>query len=459
MNTPRRVLPLLPLALGACGTSTGSDAGSADPNAPTYYRDAKVIIDARCASCHQDGDIGPFPLTTYDEVTAFSTAILASIEGGTMPPWQPSDDCREYVGSIDLTDDERETLLAWLEAGAVEGDPADAPAEDDAEAPPSFEPDITVQLPEPYTPTKEPDDYRCQLIPWPAQETRYVTGLRVTPDQRSIVHHTIVFLAGPDQVEQFQAYDDAEEGPGYTCYGGPTGGGGGGGGVEGLDAFRPLGSWVPGTPNLPYPAGTGLRVEPGSMLVVQMHYNTLSSAPVPDQSTVEFTTAEAVEREAVKLIPIDLGWVTNGLLGEPMTIPAGEAHVEHSTTAGFDSMMLNRARTELGLGVDAPLVLYDANHHMHQLGTSQRSEVRHEDGSATCLLDIPEWDFNWQGSYQLAEPVTIRPGDELWMGCTWDNSASNQPVIDGEVREPADVVWGEGTTDEMCLASYYVTRE
>jgi len=70
-----------------------------------------------------------------------------------------------------------------------------------------------MPLPEAYTPTLEPDDYRCQLIPWPAEGVEYVTGLRVQPDQRAIVHHVIVFLAGPEQVAQYQAYDDVEEGP------------------------------------------------------------------------------------------------------------------------------------------------------------------------------------------------------------------------------------------------------
>ena len=81
---------------------------------------------------------------------------------------------------------------------------------------------LSLQIPEPYTPTRGPDDYRCHLIPWPNEETSYVTGINVIPEQTSIVHHVILFLVGPDQVEQFQAYDDAEEGPGYTCYGGPT---------------------------------------------------------------------------------------------------------------------------------------------------------------------------------------------------------------------------------------------
>ena len=87
----------------------------------TYYGAAKAVVDARCATCHQTGDIGPFPLTTYEEVKAFEGAVRASIVNGTMPPWQPSDDCNTYTDNYDLTSDERELLLTWLDEGAAAG--------------------------------------------------------------------------------------------------------------------------------------------------------------------------------------------------------------------------------------------------------------------------------------------------------------------------------------------------
>ena len=322
--------------LGCSDTNNDdSDANNGD-SLPSYYGQAKAIVDARCATCHQAGDIGPFPLTTYQEVTAFAGVVRASIVNDTMPPWQPSDDCNNYLDNYDLTLEEKDILLAWLDGGAPEGEPGNEPMSSSPLEEAPFEADVSLELPEPYTPTVEPDDHRCQLLPWPEQETRYVTGIRVTPDQRAIVHHVIVFVISADQVTEYQAYADAEEGPGYTCFGGPTPVTEGGTmGVPNIP--RQIGFWVPGVRATPFPAGTGIRVEPGSMLVVQMHYNTSTAAPVADQSVIEIATTEAVEREATIVQVLDLGWVTDGQFGgDPMTIPAGDEDVAHDTSVAFN---------------------------------------------------------------------------------------------------------------------------
>ena len=127
------------------------------------------------------------------------------------------------------------------------------------------------------------------------------------------MHHTIVFVIGPDQVAEYQAFDEAEEGPGYECFGGPRPAGGGGQGLGGAPSIpAQVGFWVPGAPATPFPEGTGIRIEPGSMLVVQMHYNTRTAAPVADQSLIEITTTDSVEREGFMVQVLDIGWVTNG---------------------------------------------------------------------------------------------------------------------------------------------------
>ena len=122
-----------------------------------------------------------------------------------------------------------------------------------------------------------------------------------------------------------------------------------------------------------------------------------------------------------------------------LDIPAGERDVTFSTT--FTSYR------------DTPLSIQGATGHMHTLGQQITTTLIHDDGTEECLLDIPDWDFEWQQAYDFLDDewATLSPGEQLTLSCTYDNSAENQPVVDGEQLDPVDVTWGEGTLDEMCL--------
>jgi hypothetical protein len=94
---------------------------------------------------------------------------------------------------------------------------------------------------------------------------------------------------------------------------------------------------------------------------------------------------------------------------------------------------------------------------MHTRGTRAKLEIERAGGAKECVLEIPQWDFHWQGAYDLTQPKTARPGDRLALECHWDNSAANQPIVGGQRQPPRDLNWGEGTNDEMCLGLFYVT--
>ena len=91
--------------------------------------------------------------------------------------------------------------------------------------------------------------------------------------------------------------------------------------------------------------------------------------------------------------------------------------------------------------------------HMHSIGTHIRLDLIRQDGSEECLVDIPDWDFNWQQTYRFLEDdiVVAQPGDEFRLTCVYDNSEANQPIVNGEQLVPRRVTWGDGTLDEMCL--------
>jgi hypothetical protein len=288
-------------------------------------------------------------------------------------------------------------------------------------------------MPAAYRPRQAPDDYRCFLIPWPAEyaDTAYVTGFGATPGNTSIVHHIIAFVATPAMVAQYEAMDAAEAGPGYTCFGG-TGG----------PARSWLGAWAPGSLGADLPAGTGLVMQPGSLIILQVHYNTLADDGEPDTSSIELKLDAEVARVA-RIQPFtDPAWIGS----DSMLIPAGEADASHSFAAD-----LSRLLGPNGYEIHA------AGLHMHTLGVRAALSVERAGGGSDCVLDIPAWDFHWQGSYGLVAPMAVAPGDQLRIECHWDNSATHQPTVDGQPLPPRDVTWGEGTTDEMCLGVLLVT--
>lgn len=407
-------LGALALLLSACNVDKSDTGGET----PTWYQDVAPILEAKCAVCHEAGGIAPFPLETYAEAKPFAAAIAAATASGSMPPWPASDDCNTYQFDRSLSDEQIATLGAWSEAGAPEGDPSAPGPAISSEIAGLSRIDAQYTMTETYTPTIEPDEYRCFVYDWEEGAT-YVTGMGVTPSERQVVHHVIAFAIAPDDVAQVHAWDDAEDGPGYGCFGGPSAEG-----AERLEAEW-LGGWVPGATGSDFPEGTGIPMAEGSALVVQIHYNTDTAGPLPDQSTVSFSLADSVETEARIAKILDTTWA----LADTLDIPAGDAAATDSYT----------------LTVPVDITIYAAGLHMHTLGSSASLMVN--DGSTdTCVLEIPDWDFHWQGSYTLAEPMHVARGAEITVSCTWDNSEGS-----------SDVGWGEGSSDEMCLGSAYVT--
>jgi hypothetical protein len=400
-----------------------SSSGGAEPAAVTYWGDVKPLLDGRCVACHREGGIAPFSLETYADAAMWAAASVAAIESGAMPPWPPADGCNSFVGVRELTAEQIGTIATWLELQTPEGDPANEGAPLPDVAPGLSRVDASLPMAQEYTPQQSPDDYRCFLVDWPAEyeSTTYVTGFRAVPGDDAIVHHVIAFLATPDQKDAYAELDAAEDGPGYTCFGG-TGG----------PSRTWLGGWAPGSAGTDLPPGLGLEVPAGSQVILQVHYNTASSGPAPDLTSIEFKVDDEVETVANVMPWTNPTWLApNG-----MPIPAGEDDVVHGW--GRDPTTFT----------GGPLVVWSAALHMHQLGTSGTLSIERAGGESECLLQIDAWDFHWQGSYGFVDPIRVEPGDELNIECHWDNSAANQ------AGEPKDAQWGEGTGDEMCLGVF-----
>jgi hypothetical protein len=274
-------------------------------------------------------------------------------------------------------------------------------------------------MPVEYTPTGQPDDYRCFVMEWPYEEGVWVTGYELLPGNTEVVHHVIPFIISPDNAADYRALDAADEAEGYGCYGSP------GGSLTALTESRWLGAWAPGSGASTTPEGTGLYVEAGSLVILQMHYYVDTADPQPDLTALNLR----IETDPQGWADVQPWTNPIWLAGVGMEIPANSTGVTHT----------------FAYTAEGTFAIQSAMLHMHTLGVAGRLVVAHEDGSETCLLDIPRWDFNWQRDYRLAEPHVIQPGDTLTLQCTWDNPTDS------------DVAWGESTGDEMCLGVTLLT--
>lgn len=410
-------------------SGTPDETSSVPPaDAVTYYQHAKPIIDAKCVRCHVAGTVAPFALDSYELSSTWMKHALPYIRANSMPPWKFDEGCNDYQGDYSLSDDEKALLQAWVDGGTLKGDAKNEAPKLDLGDIGLTRVDETLRLPEPYLPNEHPDHYRCFPVKWTRNTSAFMTGFRAVPGNPKIVHHIEVYHVTAKDAATVQRLDDADPGPGYTCFGGPGAG-------EGT-----IGGWAPGSPGYDYPEGVGIKIDPGAVIVVQVHYNSPAGNTEPDQSKVE-----------LKVDALDSGVVAGGYSFwtnyawsalRQMPIGAGDPAAAF-TWAGDPTAQLAGGQ---------PIFVYTGALHMHNLGHTGYMKVKHKDGREECVLRISDWDFHWQGGVRLKKPIAINPGDQVEIQCVFDNSAPNQPLgADGNKIAPKAINWGENTSDEMCL--------
>jgi Copper type II ascorbate-dependent monooxygenase, C-terminal domain/Copper type II ascorbate-dependent monooxygenase, N-terminal domain len=414
------------------GLGSAGGAGGGRAAAPTYFQQVKPVLDGRCSNCHMAGGIAPFSLRTYGQARRNRSAIAAAVGARLMPPWHADRRYRRYLWDPSLSKAQISAITRWAAAGGPRGD-ASSPG---APLPPIGDgltrADVRLQLPT-YTPKRgKRDDYHCFVVAWPSQ-SRYVTGFDVTPGERREVHHMIVFGALPRDAATVDAWDAAEPGPGYSCYGGPSATGS-------TDiAARFLAGWAPGSAGADSPDGTGQLVDAGSRLIVQIHYNLGSTTPRPDRSVVVLKVDDSVAKRAATAPVVNPGWLISP---RSFRIPAGK-RVTHSW-AGDPRPFLQYLGSDVDLSQG--FTIHSVLLHMHRLGQGGQVAILRASGKREVLLSISRWQFNWQRDYRLAVPVRFNNGDRLSIRCTHRN------------RTKRTVTWGENSSDEMCIGFVYVSE-
>lgn len=392
----------------------------------TYTRDIAPILQQRCETCHRPGQVAPFSLTNFDEAKSHADMIVEVTQRRIMPPWIPGPATpHPFVGQRWLSERELKLLAQWAEEGCSFGDEADLPpAVKFAEGWQLGTPDLVIRMQEPFTvPADGPDLLQNFVLPIKVPEDKLVAAVEFHPGNRRVVHHAVLFL---DDKGQARKLDAATPEPGYSNFGGP-----------GFLPSGALGGWSVGNTARRLPNDMGRYLKKGSDLVVQVHYHPTGKTEV-DLSEVGlyFVNKPVAEslKESAKLVGSI--WMAN----YEMDIPAGEANYKRSTSYTLPK----------------DVIMVGIVPHMHLLGRSMRVTATQPNKEREVLIDIPEWNYNWQDEYYYERPIRLKAGTRLVVEAVFDNSASNPS---NPSSPPKRVTWGEETTDEMLFCFFLLTAD
>jgi len=322
---------------------------------------------------------------------------------------------------------------------------------------------VDLALPRPYAPAAPnggTDEYRCFVVDPKLTESAYLTGSRFLPQNADIVHHAIFYRLSPEQATSAATIDAETPGEGWTCFGDA--------GVPGDAAW--VAHWAPGAGETVMPAGLGFEMQPGSKLVMQVHYNLLGvtdKAKASDRSGIQMRIADGGTplrplETALAMAPIELPCEPGGT-GPLCDRDAAVADVakRFGADSGADVQKLNQMCNGGAPPVagntqhcDQPVrqagTIYLAAGHMHLLGRSIKVEINPGTAKARTVIDVPEYNFDNQALATLAEPIAVGTDDIVRVTCTHDAALRKQlPQL--KSLPSRYVVWGQGTSDEMCL--------
>jgi hypothetical protein len=390
----------------------------------TWNNDAATIIYNNCSNCHRPGGIGPMSFMSYDEVFPFRNAIKEAIQSRHMPPWPPDPSYTTLTAQRVLTAQQINTLVGWVNNGAPKGAgmetaPPSAPANNLGTT------DLELKMPVYTSTATTKDSYMCFVLPTELLTQKVVSAIEVIPGNASIVHHVLVFQ-DTTKAKRARQLDQNYAGPGYSSFG-----------DAGFSSAILMDAWVPGTVTRRLPSMFGKRIYPGADLVIQVHYPAGSSGQ-QDSTRLRLYYNSNTQAREVSLQPVLNHSST--LLNGPLQIPA-------NTIRSFDAAFQVPAFANVTVLGVAP--------HMHLIGESIKVWGNKSGTNDTIrMVDIPHWDFHWQGAYYFQRPLLIPGGTMLRSRAVYNNTLSNRH---NPSNPPVSVSLGEGTTDEMMLVYFIYT--
>jgi hypothetical protein len=389
---------------------------------PSFYKNILPILQQKCQSCHRPGEIAPFPLMTYKQTKSWVGAIRADVVNRKMPPWFADSCCGHFANDPSLTAQQLQTIEDWVQAGAPEGDPRDAPpAQNWTQGWNISAPDQVMQMPIAVKLPADGDvEYTYEIVPTNFTEGKWVQMSEFRPTARDHVHHAVVYIRPPES----DWLRGAPVGVPFTA--------------STLhdphlmhEAHFTLADlllvYAPGISPDSWPDGIAKFIPANSDLIFQMHYTTNGHAAT-DQTSIGLVFAKEKPKQRV---------LTLQLANENDKIPIPP------NTDNY------RVEVHGTLPNDATLLSFFP--HMHLRGRKFEYNIVHADGSRETLLQV-RWDFYWQLSYRPVEPRFLPAGTKLEAIAWYDNSKNNPHNPDPN----SAVEWGDQTYNEMMVGFFDV---
>ncbi len=390
----------------------------------TFNKGVLPILQNHCQECHRPGEVAPMSLLSYQDARPWAKSIRQAVLTKKMPPWFADPHYGKFANERSLTQSDIDTLVAWVDAGAPEGNPHDAPAPRQfAEGWIAGKPDLVVETPVPFNvPATGEIPYQWVIVPTHLKEDKWVVSAEVRPTERSVVHHIVVAIREPGNPwmadkkygEYFAGGLDLERGA--RLAGSPQSGGG-----------TYFAQYEPGSVLKPIDSHFATLVKAGSDIVFQIHYTPNGKA------TSNSTRIGLIFSDT----PPDKRYYSLNPMNPTFVIPPGDPDykVEASATMNFDGE------------------LYSIYPHAHLRAKAWEVRAIYPTGEEETLLKA-RYDFNWQLTYFLAKTKYMPKGTKIVTDAWYDNSANNRYNPD-----PTKAVhWGEQSTDEMqiCTVTFMV---
>lgn len=417
------MLRFIPLTVVIVTAAFSADTAS-DGRMVTFDKDVLPILQRNCQVCHRPGEIGPMSFLTYESTRPWAKAMRAAVLSRKMPPWFADPNAGHFANDRSLSAAELNTIVAWAESGALEGDPRDKPAPIQWREGWNIQPDLTFEMSAPYDiPASGTVEYTYFVTPTGLKEDTWVTMGEIRPEARGNVHHVIAYVRPPGSTWM----KDAQVGVPYvppkreTLQAQPN--------SQQLakDTNEFLVGYVPGMQPQRYDIDRSAKLIPaGSDILFEVHY-TANGKAARDRTKVGLTLAKAPpEKRFITLVGRSLDFV----------IPPGDANYEAKALVKFNE----------------PVEFVEQQPHMHLRGKDMLVKMIYPTGESETILNVPRYDFNWQLVYYHEKPLQIPKGTMMEITAHWDNSANNKWNPDPK----ATIRWGDQSWDEMLVNHFGV---